>query len=131
MDKTILVDTSILISMQRGNSETARQFSQAASHIKISRITAAELLFGSRNLREKKINKNFISQFDVLEIETEISLLAYQLIDQYSLKNGLGIADSLIAATALKNKHLLWTENQKHFKTIKDLKIYNPTFAQY
>ena len=124
MTGAILVDTCILISLQRGDAVTAKQFKAVTNKILISRVTASELLFGSRNKQEKKINKLFISQFEVLEINKEISELSYKLIDTYSLKHGIGMADALITATALSNKVSLWTHNNKHFKQIEDLKIY-------
>ena len=124
MANKILVDTSILIGLQRNDQETVRIFYKLADYIQISRISACELVFGSRNKKEKKINKNFLSNFPIIEIDTYISQYAYILLDKYGLENKFGIADSLIAGTAIVNDYTLWTNNIRHFRIIKELSLY-------
>ena len=124
MANKILVDTSILIGLQRNDQETVRIFYKLADYIQISRISACELVFGSRNKKEKKINKNFLSNFPIIEIDTYISQYAYILLDKYGLENKFGIADSLIAGTAIVNNYTLWTNNIRHFRIIKELSLY-------
>jgi len=63
---------------------------------------------------------------DIVEINKEISLLAFNLIIKYGLKTRLGIADALIAATAIINKNLLWTMDTKHFTPVKELNLFIP-----
>ncbi len=120
----ILADTSIIIGLQRADEPVTNLFSKHQKHIRVSRITACELLYGSRNSKEKKLNKDFIDKLNIVEIDPEISLLSYKLIDKYGLKTKFGIADSLIAATAISRKLSLWTENTKHFRSIKEVSIF-------
>lgn len=94
----------------------------------IAFLTAFELLKGCSNKeQEARINK-FIKQFPVLNLNTDISKLALQLFRVHRWTNGLGIADSLIAATAIKHKYQLVTRNIKHYQNIKELKIKTPYY---
>ncbi len=124
-NRIILVDTSILIGLQRANPDIVTKFTKLSNSIHISRISACELVYGSRNTKEKKINKSFLANFPIIEIEADISHCAYILLDKYTLKNKFGIADSLLASTAIINKYAFWTSNVKHFRQIKELSLYN------
>jgi tRNA(fMet)-specific endonuclease VapC len=123
MAPKLLADTSILIELQRGNEKIIAQFNKLKNKIYISRITACEFIYGSRNSREKKINKDFLEQLPILEIDSQSSLLAYTIIDQFGLKTKLGIADALIAAQAISHDLQLWTLNEKHFSEITGLVV--------
>ena len=124
MVNKILVDTSVLIGLQRGDGEIVELFRKVQSEVVVSRITVCEFVYGSRDRREKKINQDFLLRLKILEVDEKISISAYELIDKYGLKVKFGIADALIAASALENKLRLWTENKKHFKGIRGLKLF-------
>ncbi|AHB40192.1 TPA: type II toxin-antitoxin system VapC family toxin [candidate division WWE3 bacterium] len=121
-----LIDTSVLIEMQKHNSKVVSTFHKQIDSVQISRIAACEIVLGSRDRKERRINLNFIDSMDIVEINKEISLLAFNLIIKYGLKTRLGIADALIAATAIINKNLLWTMDTKHFTPVKELNLFIP-----
>src|SRR3989338_6751022 len=110
MEDKILADTAILIGLQRGDEQVVKKFDQLKNRVVVSRITVCELIFGSRDQQEKRINQEFLSYLDILEIDERVSVLCYELMDKYGLKMRLGIADALIAATAVVHGLLLWTE---------------------
>ena len=120
----ILADTSILIGLQRGDPKIIPQFDKIADSIHISRISTCELIYGSRDKKEKNINKTFLNNFPIIEINEDISQYSYVLLDKYGLKNRFGIADSLLAGTAIINDLAFWTGNTKHFRVIKELTFY-------
>lgn len=124
MANKVLVDTSVLVGLQRNDREIVRSFYKLSDSIQISRISACELIFGSRNKKEKEINKAFLQDFPIIEVDADISQYAYVLLDKYGLKNKFGVADSLIAGTAIINDLDIWTGNIKHFQIIKELSIY-------
>lgn len=126
MEDKILADTAILIGLQRGDEQVVKKFDQLKNRVVVSRITVCELIFGSRDQQEKRINQEFLSYLDILEIDERVSVLCYELMDKYGLKMRLGIADALIAATAVVHGLLLWTENIKHFQMIKEVKLFKP-----
>ncbi|KKS16667.1 MAG: PilT protein domain protein [candidate division WWE3 bacterium GW2011_GWC1_41_7] len=120
----ILADTSILIGLQRGDRRIIPQFDKIADSIHISRISTCELIYGSRDKKEKNINKTFLNNFPIIEINEDISQYSYVLLDKYGLKNRFGIADSLLASTSVVNDLAFWTSNMKHFRVIKELTLH-------
>ena len=120
----ILADTSILIGLQRGDRGIVPHFDKIADRIHISRISACELIYGARNKKEKDINKTFLNNFPIIEINEDISQYSYVLLDKYGLKNRFGIADSLLASTSVVNDLAFWTSNMKHFRVIKELTLH-------
>ena len=125
MANNILVDTSILIGLQRGDPKIISRFEKYLDQVVISRITANEFIYGSKDRREKSVNKKFIESLEIAEVNEDISALSFALIDNYGLKTRLGIADALIAATAIWQNFSLWTENLKHYMLIRELTVFN------
>lgn len=123
MANKILLDTSILVDLQRGNVKTIKQFETIQKIAAISRITACEFIYGSKNKKEKKINKEFLEALQIFEVTEEVSKYTYVLLDKYAMSTKFGIADALIAATCVVNNLKLWTLNKKHFRKIKELNL--------
>jgi len=48
---------------------------------------------------------------------------ALEILIKYRLKQGIGILDCMLAATALENKMILITDNIKHFRGIEGLVV--------
>lgn len=119
----ILLDTSVLIDAQR-DQKTFQELEKLQDNIRISRITACELIYGSRNQKEKKQNLSIIRFFPLIEIDEKISERAFTIIHKYGLKARFGVADALIAATAVENNLPLWTLNRKHFRMIEELRLF-------
>src|SRR3989344_5247538 len=126
MVNKILADTSILIDLQKGEEQTIKPFEKYKDNISISRITACEFIYGSKNSKEKKINKDFLEALDTIEINEKISEYSYSLLDKYGLSVKFGISDALIASTAIVENLYLWTLNTRHFRRIKELKLFKP-----
>ena len=122
----ILVDTSVLIDLQRGEKTTIDFFDKYKDKIVISRITACEFIYGAQNKKEKEINKKFMEKLDIAEINETVSKYTFSLLDKYGLGIKLGVADTLIAASAIVYKLHLWTLNKRHFRRFKELKIFKP-----
>lgn len=120
-----LVDTDIIIDYLRGIDKARILIDESISHteIYISIITKMELLAGCRNKREIKIVEDLFDRFITIYPD-EISIkTAYSLFKKYRLSHGIGIFDSLIAATAIHNEIHLLTKNSKHFSMIKTLTL--------
>ena len=124
MADKILADTSILIDLQKGEDNTILTFDKIKELACISRITACEFIYGSTSKKEKHVNKDFIERLEIIDISEEISKYAYFLLDKYNLGIKFGISDAIIAATAITRGYMLWTRNLKHFKRIKELKLF-------
>lgn len=124
MEVSILADTSVLIDLQRGEEKTIKLFDKYKDRISISRITTCEFIYGAKNKKERKINKDFMEKLDITELDEAISKYAYVLLDKYGLGTKLGIADTLIAATAVVKGLSFWTLNTRHFKKIRELSFF-------
>jgi hypothetical protein len=66
-----------------------------------------------------------LKRLNIIQINTESSLIASKLIKDYHLSHGLDIPDAMIAATALAHDLYLYTNNVKDFKYISNLKLYH------
>lgn len=124
MDSNILLDTSVLIDLQRGEEKTVKLFDNIKIRVSVSRVTACEFIYGAENKKVKQINKSFLESLPIIEINKAISKYTYFLLDKYSLEVKLGIANALIAATAIVEDLSFWTLNKRHFKKIKELKLF-------
>ena len=126
----VICDTDVLIDFwdvsKKRHFKTKEILEQkiGLDNIILSGITKMELLNGATNKSEQnKINHN-LSRFNIALINNEITLEAFSLFEKYKLSHGLTIPDCLIAATALITKLELFTYNNKDFKFITHLKLF-------
>jgi len=120
----MLVDTDILIDFLRGKEIAARFIERFVDDIFISSITVAELFQGVIDGEERSILEGLIFTFTVLPITESIAIEGGLLRRQYKKSHGSGLADCLIAATALSHGLTLYTLNLKHYHMLSD--IVNP-----
>lgn len=116
-----LADTNILIDHLRGEPQATEFLTDKSPAI--SAVTVAELIQGCRNPKQLVQVNTLISSFDVLHIDYPISALAIKFVSDLYLSHGLKFLDAVIAATAIKHKLILKTQDAKHFKFIKGLAI--------
>jgi len=127
MDKKSLVlcDTNILIEFYKENLDILHKLEAIGQeNIAVSIVTVGELLYGALNKKElKQINKDLghLSTFHISESTSEVFS---KLMTEYTLSHNLGLADGLIAATAISEDMPLFTSNIKDFKFIKGLKLF-------
>lgn len=127
-----LVDTDILSFYFKGQIRIVESFKNYLlefSQINISIITYYEILAG---LMYKGSEKQ-ISQFEafcrinnIIHISESSAKISSQLYANLRNKGKtIGTSDLLIAGIALENKFTLVTNNEKHFKSIINLKVQN------
>lgn len=123
-----LIDTDILIDAARGV-QAASLFlndQQLASGVRLSLISAMELIAGCRNRAELVIVQQALQQMILLPVSATASETAYHLMESFFLGHSLVIPDALIAATALEHGLALYTKNVKHFQMIPGLVVIRP-----
>lgn len=120
MEKVAL-DTNILIEVLKGNTTIVQKLEKEDFHYCISAITAMELYYGAFNKAELMQIKKFISLFELIELDQDISSLATDLVFHYAKSHNLTIPDSLIAASAISRNIKLYTLNLKDFQYIDGL----------
>lgn len=122
-----LTDTDILIDASRGLA-VARTFlaQQRSVGVRISIISAMELVAGSRNAPDLARIRRFLRATTALPISSTISQTAYGLMTSFFLSHHLLIPDALIAATALEHRLELHTKKTRDFRMIPGLVVTRP-----
>ena len=125
----IVVDTDV-VSYLFGNQPQAGSFEPLLSgkSLAVSFMTIAELYYGAykKNWGERQLKKleNHLKNYVVLPYDFDVCL-EWAKIKTYCDKNGCCIenSDCWIAATAIKYKCSLATNNKKHFINIEGLEL--------
>jgi len=117
-------DTDVLIWYLRGNAKAARAIEGDAAPV-ISAISYMELVQGARDKRELKTLSSFLAEMGIpiLPLTENIGHRAIIYLEEHALKDGMAMADALIAATAMESGLVLCTGNAKHFRAIADLTL--------
>ena len=115
----MLFDTDVLIWAIRGLPAAATLIDEDKQRF-VSVVNYMELMQGARNKQEQTHLKHFFKSlnFTVLPINEAISHHAAFLIEAYTLKSGIQLADALVFATAHIHSLTLCSANEKHFRDI-------------
>jgi predicted nucleic acid-binding protein len=121
----VIVDTDILVDVGRGVREAIACLEGIEQRLvmAISIITQMELIIGCRNKKELRSLKQFVSRFQLIKLNEEISDRAVSLLERYRLSHGLLIADALIAATSMSLNQPFITKNQSDYRFIEELPL--------
>ncbi len=122
--ENMLFDTDVLIWYFRGNAKAAKVVEGDPAPV-IGAISYMELVQGARDKRELKAIASFFAEMGipVLPLTENIGHRATIYLEEHALKDGMAMADALIAATAMESGLVLCTGNFKHFRVIKDLTL--------
>lgn len=125
----MIFDTDILIWAERGNVRAVQLIENSEQRF-VSIQTYMELIQGARSHAEMRTIKDFFSKalFQTLPLTENIGHRALIYVEEYALASAMRAGDAIIAATAVENNLTLATSNQKHYRSVKDLKIkvFNP-----
>jgi len=120
----VIFDTNILIELYRGNLAVKEEILHIQSDIfYVSSITVAEFMVGAKNKDDFKRIENQLSNYTTIPVNTEINDIFIDLFRAFTLSQRPGIADTLIAATALYYHLPLYTLNKKHFQFIPGIEL--------
>lgn len=121
-----LVDTDVLIDVQRGHPPALNWFESLTALPAISGFVAMELIQDARNSREVAEAKKLTAPFQFVwptEVDCERAMFDFTA---YHLSHNLGLIDALIAASALGRNATLLTFNEKHYRVVPGLVIRKP-----
>jgi predicted nucleic acid-binding protein len=120
----MIFDTDVIIWALRGNERAAEALDKADT-LALSVISHMELTRGARNKKDLRMTRAFLADlgFRILPLSENIGHRASIYLEEYTLKSSLGIADVLIAATAVENNLPLCTGNAKHYRIIAELEL--------
>lgn len=116
----MIFDTDILIWTLRGNGKAAHAIEGDESPA-VSIVSCMELFQGARDRSELSVIRRFLLQFETLPLSENIGYRASIYMQEYALRAGLQLADSLIAATAVERQETLCSGNVKHYRAISEL----------
>ncbi|SER16205.1 hypothetical protein SAMN05421690_101061 [Nitrosomonas sp. Nm51] len=116
-----LLDTCILIDYFRGNKQAAQFLENLEEPPFLSALTVAELYAGVRNGKERTLLDNLVRLFPVIPLNDEMAVKGGLYRRQYGKSHGVGIVDTLLAATAEQKNLILATCNVKHFPMIENV----------
>ena len=122
----VIFDTTVLIEISRGNLLIKNKIELLNPEVVfISSITVAEFIVGAKDKADLRKIQNQLENYSVLSLNEQINTIFLLLFNKYSLSHRPGIADILIAATALAYDLPILTNNVKHFHFIPSLKLIN------
>lgn len=119
----VLIDTDVLIDYLREREEAVSFLNSIVDEIAISAITVAELYAGVREGAERKKLDTFISAFEIVKIDGEIAVQGGLFRRDFVRSHGVGLADALIAASAVSCGATLVTLNDKHFPMLDSVSV--------
>jgi hypothetical protein len=123
-----LIDTNVLIDASRGLAQATAFVTLAAAvgPPDVSIVTAIELVRGARNRADLATLQRMLTGYQVHPVTPTISQAALSLTVSFTLQVRLGVADALIAATALELGLPLYTLNVRHCQVIPGLSVLRP-----
>jgi tRNA(fMet)-specific endonuclease VapC len=126
-----ILDTNICIYLLNGNKKIEAKIKSIGIYsIAITNTVLAELYFGAYNSAKVKDNLSRIDEFrknlTVIQEDAESSRLFGKLKAELKISGNLiDDFDILIASIALANDCTIVTNNENHFKRIKNLPVVN------
>ena len=126
-----LLDTDIAIEYLRGNKIVVDKLIELSfENIYISSISLAELFYGVYNSGNVKRHLdgllNFLEKVEILNINFEVCRIFGKIKAELRKKGRLiDNFDLLIGSICLFNNNMLITNNDKHYKKIREIKILN------
>jgi len=119
-----LIDTNIFIAILKGDAKLKLFVESLAGALDTTVYT--ELIQGSKNKSEVQKIEKYLTRFELIHFDKNISQRTLELIRTYSKSHNLMFGDAVIAATCLENDLILLTYNVKDFRFIKNLKTRKP-----
>lgn len=124
MPTPFLVDTDILIDYLHGHPAAVRLVTDHADRVILSAMSVAELYAGVRGQArdpEQLALADFLELFPIVPVSADIAKAGGLYRRDYGRSHGIGLADAVIAATAVSSDAMLMTLNVKHYPMFEGL----------
>ncbi len=121
-----VLDTDILIDVLRGHQPAITWFTTLTEVPSIPGFVVMELIQNAKNKQEVNQVFKLIAPLPIIwltEVDCNNALADFS---KYSLSDGVGLLDALIAHCAIGKNGILCTFNVKHYRVIPHLKITQP-----
>ncbi|MGL4461122.1 MAG: type II toxin-antitoxin system VapC family toxin [Planctomycetia bacterium] len=121
-----LLDTDILIDVQRGHAPAVAWFSSLSDLPGVPGLVVMELVQGCRDSRQVRGVLRLAGPLPVVWPTADDGRRALTDFSTFHLSHGLGLLDALIAATAVGAGAELCTFNAKHYRFVPGIAIVQP-----
>lgn len=121
-----LLDTDILIDIQRGHLPAITWFTTLLEIPNIPGFVVMELIQDAKNKQQVNQALKLVSPLKIVWPTETDCVRALSDFTTYHLSDNLGLIDALIAACAVGSSATLCTFNIKHYRVIPGLKIEQP-----
>jgi predicted nucleic acid-binding protein len=121
-----LLDTDILIDVQRGYAPALEWFAGLSFVPAIPGYVAMELLQDAKNRHQVRQVVELVNPLPIIWPSPQACDTALVYFREYHLSHGLGLLDTLIAACALERELALCTFNVRHFRSVPGLSLEQP-----
>jgi len=118
-----LIDTDVLIEYLRGSDRAARFLEELEGDLMISAISVAELFSGARGSEELAALDQFMLAFEVIPVDERLARQGGILRQEYHASHRVGLADALIAASAMESGAELLTFNKRHYPMVGQVRV--------
>src|SRR5437016_4782401 len=121
-----VLDSDILVDVLREYEPAVTWLRSLAEVPNVSGLVGFELFQGCRNTEEVRRVQGLLAQFPVVWPTPADCTRALTEFPQLHLRDGVGVLDILIGASAIGSNATLCTFNVKHFRAIPGLAIEQP-----
>jgi predicted nucleic acid-binding protein len=121
-----LLDTDVLIDVQRGHPPAVAWFGQLSAIPSVPGYVIMELIQDARNAREVQEALKLTAPLPIIWPTESDCARALSDFAAFHLSHGLGLIDSLIAASSIGRSATLCSFNAKHYRPIQGLTIVQP-----
>ena len=119
--RPVLLDTDVLVDFLRGVDQAVAIVHALQERIVLSAIVVAELYAGVKGDKELATLDAFVSLFRVVPVTQSVARLGGIYKRDYHKSHAVGLADAILAATAVEERAELKTLNVKHYPMIDGL----------
>src|SRR5438477_8224081 len=113
-----LVDTDVLIDVQRGHPPALAWFGSLTDLPAVPGFVVMELVQDARNAREVRQALKLVSPLQIVWPTEADCVRALSDFTAFHLSHGLDLLDALIAACAIGLSSTLCTFNDKHYRVV-------------
>jgi predicted nucleic acid-binding protein len=122
----LILDTDVLIDVQRGHVGALEWFSSLTELPSIPGFVLMELIQGAQNTRQVREVLRMTAPLQIIWLMTIDCQRALADFTAFHLSHSLGLLDALIAATAIGLSAELCTFNDKHYRAVLGLVMVQP-----
>jgi predicted nucleic acid-binding protein len=116
-----LLDTDILIDIQRGHAPAIAWFASLLEIPSVPGFVVMELIQNSQNSQRLRDTLKLVAPLPVIWPTEDDSAIALSNFTTYHLSDNLGLLDALIGSCAVGRGATLCTFNVKHYRVIPNL----------